>query len=91
MLADLGWRRIVVLDRLPPPQRSDDGTWGKTDRSYNTGVSDLGQQTLEDLGVMDRVKACATPLLKRREWTPQTPEGVWREQGRFSRDRDTLV
>ena len=91
MLADLGWRHIQVLDRLPAPQPSDGANWGKSDRSYNIGISELGQLTLEDLGVMDRVLACATPLQWRHQWTPGKPEGEWTKQGRYSRSRDTVV
>lgn len=75
MLAQCGWRNIQVLDRLARPQRSDDGLWGNSDRSYLLGVSERGQAVLNDLGVMPRVLACSTPLLYRAQWTPQKPEG----------------
>ena len=75
LLAQLGWRNIRVLDRLARPQRSDDGLWGNSDRSYLLGVSESGQRVLDDLGVMPRVHACSTPLLYRAQWTPQKPDG----------------
>ena len=90
-LASLGWQNIQVLDRLPAPQPSGAQSWGSTDKSYNIGVSETGQVLLEELGVMPRVHACSTPLLWRKEWTPQSPDGRWVQQERYNRTRDTVV
>jgi 2-polyprenyl-6-methoxyphenol hydroxylase-like FAD-dependent oxidoreductase len=81
------------MDRLPPPQRSDDGLWGNTSRSYNIGISERGQAVLEALGAMSCVRACSTPLIHRSQWTPEKPEGEVqdRREERDAHTRHTLA
>ena len=87
MLARLGWQKIHVFDRLAPPQRADDAAWGNTDRSYNIGVTETGIMVLEQLGAAERVRELGTPLLRRKQWTPESGgKAVWSEQ----KNRDTL-
>jgi hypothetical protein len=93
MLESLGWKKIRVLDRLPPPKPSQDGMWGNTDRSYNIGVSTRGRRILKALGADDRVAECSTPLLYRSSWSPGNPEvqtSAFRS-GPDGRDEPTVV
>jgi hypothetical protein len=74
-LSQLGWPNIEVWDRLSAPKPSQNKFWGQEARSYGIGLTETGQRVLEDIGALDRVLKCCTPLLKRWEWSPQAPEG----------------
>ena len=72
-------RMIHVYDRLAPPYSPDDEQiWGQTEKFYLIGLGGRGQMALRKFGVWDSVKRRCVGVLGRKDWTPQSPEGVER-------------
>lgn len=72
-------RKVSVFDRLSaPPSPTDDAVWSDVDKFYLIGLGARGQRALADFGVWDSVEAVCTAVVGRRDWSPDSDEGVER-------------
>ena len=75
MMARRGWKQIHVYERLDAPPRSDDASvWSDTARFYLIGLGGRGQKALQELGAWERVEACCTYVIGRKDWAPGASE-----------------
>mmetsp|Transcript_18784 Transcript_18784/g.37707 ORF Transcript_18784/g.37707 Transcript_18784/m.37707 type:complete len:556 (+) Transcript_18784:86-1753(+) len=78
-LDDKKKKMIHVYDRLAPPFSPDDEQiWGQTEKFYLIGLGGRGQMALRRFGVWDSVERRCVGVLGRKDWTPQSREGVER-------------
>jgi kynurenine 3-monooxygenase len=68
-----------VYDRLSePPSPTDETVWGDTARFYLIGIGGRGLTSLQRYGVFEDVVKVSTNVPGRKDWTPQSEEGMER-------------
>jgi 2-polyprenyl-6-methoxyphenol hydroxylase-like FAD-dependent oxidoreductase len=89
---------VRLVDKRAPPPDPRAREWAEApERSYNLGLTDRGQRTLEALGVLDAVRRYSAPVLGRQGWAKDGAPKVTLKQGRkytpqcIQRDRLTSV
>lgn len=79
MLADkYPTRTIQVFDRLAAPPPADDPIWDDVAKFYLIGLGGRGQKALKAFGVWDAVEERAVGVIGRKDWPPDSKEGVER-------------
>ena len=70
---------IKLYDRLvPPPKPSDEEAWSDVARFYLIGLGSRGQSALEQFGVLKEVQEQCVTVVGRKDWAPDSNEGVER-------------
>lgn len=69
-LAKRGYKKVEVLDRLPPPPAVDDTAWSDTARFYLIGIGGRGQNALRKIGAWDAIEPFTQPVAGRKDWAP---------------------
>jgi len=70
-------QKIKLYDRLPPPfSPTDEAVWNDVAKFYLIGLGGRGQTALDKFGVWDPVQAVCTTVVGRKDWAPDSEEGV---------------
>jgi kynurenine 3-monooxygenase len=72
-------KKVSVFDRLAaPPSPTDDEVWSDLAKFYLIGLGARGQNALAQFGVWEEVETVCTSVVGRRDWSPESEEGVER-------------
>ncbi len=72
-------QKIKLYDRLPPPfSPTDETVWNDVAKFYLIGLGGRGQTALDKFGVWDPVRDVCTAVVGRKDWPPDSDEGVER-------------
>ena len=81
---------MKLFDRLaPPPHPDDEDAWSDVARFYLIGLGSRGQSALEEYGLLEKVKNKCVTVVGRRDWAPDSDEGI--ERIFDDRKVDTIV
>jgi 2-polyprenyl-6-methoxyphenol hydroxylase-like FAD-dependent oxidoreductase len=70
-------QKIKLFDRLPPPfSPTDENVWNDVAKFYLIGLGGRGQTALDKFGVWDPVRDVCTAVVGRKDWAPDSAEGV---------------
>jgi kynurenine 3-monooxygenase len=70
-------QKIKLYDRLPPPfSPTDENVWNDVAKFYLIGLGGRGQTALDKFGVWDPVKDVCTAVVGRKDWAPDSEDGV---------------
>jgi 2-polyprenyl-6-methoxyphenol hydroxylase-like FAD-dependent oxidoreductase len=71
--------KVKVFDRLgAPPSPTDEAVWSDVAKFYLIGLGGRGQKALEKFGVWKDVEDVSTAVVGRKDWAPESEEGVER-------------
>lgn len=90
-------QKVKLYDRLPKPfSPTDETVWNDVAKFYLIGLGGRGQCALDKFGVWDPVRDVCTAVVGRKDWAPESEEGVERifEGRKFKTEvlpRDKLV
>ena len=71
--------KVQLYDRLkPPPKPTDQDVWNDVARFYLIGLGSRGQAALERFGVLQEVIQQSVTVVGRKDWAPDSDEGVER-------------
>ena len=69
--------KIKLYDRLPAPfSPTDETVWNDVAKFYLIGLGGRGQMALDKFGVWDPVRDVCTAVVGRKDWAPDSKEGV---------------
>lgn len=72
-------QKIKLYDRLPPPfSPTDEAVWNDIAKFYLIGLGGRGQTALAKFGMWDPVEDVCTAVVGRKDWAPDSEEGVER-------------
>ena len=72
-------QKVKLYDRLPPPfSPTDENVWNDVAKFYLIGLGGRGQTALDKFGVWDPVRDVCTAVVGRKDWAPDSEEGVQR-------------
>lgn len=72
-------QKIKLFDRLPKPfSPTDETVWNDVAKFYLIGLGGRGQTALDKFGVWDPVRDVCTAVVGRKDWAPESDEGVER-------------
>lgn len=72
-------RKVKVFDRLAaPPSPTDEAVWSDVAKFYLIGLGARGQKALAKFGVWKEVEDVSTAVVGRKDWAPESKEGVER-------------
>jgi 2-polyprenyl-6-methoxyphenol hydroxylase-like FAD-dependent oxidoreductase len=72
-------RTLQLYDRLAePPSPDDDTVWNDVAKFYLIGLGARGQYALQTFGVWDEVEQRCVAVVGRKDWPPDSEEGVER-------------
>jgi 2-polyprenyl-6-methoxyphenol hydroxylase-like FAD-dependent oxidoreductase len=72
-------KKVTVFDRLSaPPSPTDEAVWSNIAKFYLIGLGARGQKALAEFGVWKEVEAVCTSVVGRRDWSPESEDGVER-------------
>lgn len=72
-------RKVRVYDRLAePPAADDEAVWSDVAKFYLIGLGGRGQKALQKFRVWEEVQKRAVPTVGRKDWPPDSTEGVER-------------
>jgi 2-polyprenyl-6-methoxyphenol hydroxylase-like FAD-dependent oxidoreductase len=72
-------QKVKVFDRLAaPPSPTDEAVWSDVAKFYLIGLGGRGQKALGKFGVWKDVEDVSTAVVGRKDWAPESGEGVER-------------
>lgn len=72
-------QKIKLYDRLPQPfSPTDEAVWNDIAKFYLIGLGGRGQTALAKFGMWDPVEDVCTAVVGRKDWAPDSEEGVER-------------